>query len=300
MRRTTGAIVKLRFAGRNPVGNRYPTRRAFSIFLKGERTISKRVLLIGCGKMGGALLGHWMKGEEDFTVTDPALESGPHGARLVKGREEFGSDERFDVIIVAIKPQMVGDILPGFADLLADDGYVLSIAAGCSIERLSSAMDGAPVIRVMPNLPAAIGRAVSGICAADGVDRDQLAHAQDLMGRAGRTVTVDSEDALDRVTAVAGSGPGYVFEIARAYVAAAEELGFDKAQAREMVLGTIEGTIAMAQEEGETELAELRNSVTSKGGTTAAGLDALNGDGVVSDKLRATLQAAYDRAVELR
>nr|WP_280635670.1 pyrroline-5-carboxylate reductase dimerization domain-containing protein [Erythrobacter sp. A6_0] len=105
---------------------------------------------------------------------------------------------------------------------------------------------------------------------------------------------------LDRATAVAGSGPGYVFEIARSYVAAAEKLGFDPDQARALVLGTMEGTIAMALANPDTPLEELRNSVTSKGGTTAAGLDALNGDGGLSDKLDATLTSAYNRAVELR
>ena len=111
---------------------------------------------------------------------------------------------------------------------------------------------------------------------------------------------VVDEDQLDRVTAVAGSGPGYVFELARAYVAAAEGIGFSHEQARALVLGTLEGTIAMAIAEDDKSLEDLRNSVTSKGGTTAAGLDALNGDGAVSRKFEQTLEAAYKRAVELR
>ena len=122
----------------------------------------------------------------------------------------------------------------------------------------------------------------------------------EMMRRTGTAVAVENEDMLDRATAVAGSGPGYVFEIARSYVAAAEKLGFDPDQARALVLGTMEGTIAMALANPDTPLEELRNSVTSKGGTTAAGLDALNGDGGLSDKLDATLTSAYNRAVELR
>jgi len=120
-----------------------------------------------------------------------------------------------------------------------------------------------------------------------------------MMGRNGKVIEVSDEDALDRFTAIAGSGPGYVFELARTYTMAAMELGFDEAEARAMVLGTIEGTIAMASAD-DTPLEELRNSVTSKGGTTAAGLAALNADGQLTDLLSNTAKAAYDRAVELR
>ncbi|WP_435201257.1 pyrroline-5-carboxylate reductase family protein [Qipengyuania sp. 902] len=255
--------------------------------------------MVGCGKMGGALLSHWMQGNEQFTVVDPALDSAPDGARLVRDRSEIAS-ETFDVVIVAIKPQMIDDILPDYASMLSENGYVLSIAAGCSLSRLSQLMGGAPAVRVMPNLPAAVGKGVSGLCADDKGRGPALAHAETMMGRTGTAVVVDSEDKIDRVTAVAGSGPGYVFEIARAYVAAAMEMGFDEDEARVLVLGTIEGATAMALEPGAAGLEDLRNSVTSKGGTTAAGLDALNGDGTISRKMRETLEAAYNRAVELR
>ena len=151
----------------------------------------------------------------------------------------------------------------------------------------------------MPNLPAAIGAGVSGICASDDIAEDQMSHAREMMARTGTVIPVASEDALDRVTAVAGSGPGYVFEIARAYVEAARELGFDRREAEAMVLSTLQGTIAMAQQ-GDGTLEELRDSVTSKNGTTAAGLEALNGEGQLSTLFSRTLSAAYDRAVELR
>ena len=255
--------------------------------------------MIGCGKMGGALLDHWMAGSENFTIVDPALDAAPAGARLVADAADLG-EASFDVVIVAIKPQMIDDVLPGHAHRLRSHGYALSIAAGCSAERIAGAMDGAPVVRVMPNLPAAVGQGVSGLYAAPDADPAQLAHARALMERAGEVIAVDSEDRLDRVTAVAGSGPGYVFEIARAYVVAAEELGFTREEARTMVLGTMAGTIAMALEDGAPDLGSLRESVTSKGGTTAAGLGALNGDDELSRLMRATLQAAYERAVELR
>ena len=249
--------------------------------------------------MGGALLNYWNRGEEKFTIVDPFLEEAPSDTRLVKSREPIAGDT-FDVVIVAIKPQMIEAELPAYADMLADGGYVISIAAGMSIDSLKRAMPGAPVIRVMPNLPAAIGRGTSTLVAGPDIQDGQRDHALAMMGRTGTVVEVADEDMLDRATAVAGSGPGYVFEIARAYVAAAEELGFAPDDARALVMGTLEGTIAMAQAEADTALGDLRDAVTSKGGTTAAGLNALNGEGGLSSLLHDTLKAAYDRAVELR
>lgn len=248
--------------------------------------------------MGGSLLSFWKNGNDDFTIVDPFLDSAPEGTRLVKGVEAI-EGHRFDIVVVAIKPQQIDDIVPLYRDFFAEDGVLLSIAAGCSIDRLKRACGGRPVIRVMPNLPAAVGAGVSGICASDDVPPARLDQARALMQRTGTVIEVESEDALDRVTAVAGSGPGYVFEMARAYVEAAMELGFDEADARRMVLCTMQGTLAMAEKTGEP-LEQLRNSVTSKGGTTAAGLDALNGDDQFSGLIRDTLRAAYARAEELR
>jgi len=248
--------------------------------------------------MGGALLENWKRGDETFTIVDPMLDSAPAGVRLFASRDDV-SDQSFDVIVAAIKPQMIDDVMPDYAPMFTDDGYLLSIAAGCSIERLAKVSGGRPVVRVMPNLPAAIGAGVSALCASEDASEAHLAHARTMMERTGTVITVDDEDAIDRFTAVAGSGPGYVFELARTYTQAAMDLGFAEDEARAMVLGTLQGTIAMAAG-SDRPLEELRNSVTSKGGTTAAGLDALNGEGQLTALLSDTLQAAYDRAVELR
>ena len=118
-----------------------------------------KILMIGCGKMGGALLSFWKSGPEDFTIVDPFLENAPDGVELVEDRGALG-DRKFDMIVVAIKPQQIDDIVPQYRDAFTENGIVLSIAAGCSIARLKRASGDRPVIRVMPNLPAAIaGRA---------------------------------------------------------------------------------------------------------------------------------------------
>lgn len=112
--------------------------------------------------MGGALLSHWKDSDDQFAVVDPFLDQAPAGTDLVKDRAALGG-RRFDTVVVAVKPQQIDEIVPDYRDAFADDGYLLSIAAGCSIERLTRASGNRPIVRVMPNLPAAIGRGVSGV-----------------------------------------------------------------------------------------------------------------------------------------
>ena len=211
--------------------------------------------------MGSALLSQWVAGPDAITVINPSPRPVPDGVTLLSSPEQLG-DRRFDCIIAAVKPQMFDD--------------------------------------VMPNMPSAIGRGVSGLFAAPDVTDAQAEHAAGFMKLAGSVIVVADEDRIDRVTTVAGSGPGYIFEIARAYVDAAMAQGFTKTEARDMVLETMAGTVAMAIANPDTPLDELRDTVTSKGGTTAAGLHALNGDGEMTRRMHATLEACYDRAVELR
>ena len=257
-----------------------------------------QILMVGCGKMGGSLLGNWMKGGDQFTIVDPILDAPQPGASLVRETGELAG-RAFDVVIIAIKPQLIDKVMPAYASMIAPGGYALSIAAGCSINRIKAVMGAAPVVRVMPNLPAAVGQGVSALVASADATDEQFAHARGLMELTGTAIAVEDEDQIDRFTAIAGSGPGYIFEFARAYVAAAMELGFDEGAARAMVLDTMAGTIAMAKASDEA-LEELRDSVTSKGGTTAAGLEALNGKGELSALLASTVSAAYGRALELR
>ena len=267
-----------------------------------NKTIEKSsVLLIGCGKMGGALLAQWQRSTEaDFTVCDPADLDIHLGISHVTTHEQL-EGQMFDYAIVAIKPQLVESVLPQYRPYLKSDAVIVSIAAGCSVARLQSALGDCPVVRIMPNLPAIIGAGVAGLYADNSVPSKDMQFVENLMSFAGTSVWVTSEDGLDRVTAVAGSGPGYIFEFARAYVEAAMELGFSEAQAHDLVLGTIAGTIEMARTSNQP-LDELRSNVTSKNGTTEAGLKALNlnDQTPLSKLLRDTIRAAYGRAIELR
>ena len=203
------------------------------------------------------------------------------------------------MLVIAIKPQMIAGVMPTYAGHLAEGGVVVSMAAGTSCASLENLLGEQAIVRIMPNMPSAIGKGVSGAWANARTSDAQRAAIEAMMLRAGELVWVEEEDGLDRVTAIAGSGPGYVFEIARTYVEAARELGFSEDQARRLVLATMAGTVEMAAR-SDRSLAELRNAVTSKAGTTEAGLNALNGGGDLSTLLQATTRAAYARAVELR
>ena len=257
-----------------------------------------RGLMVGCGKMGGAMLSRWIEaGTARFAVVDPGGPP-PFPVRHEAGIEAL-SDERFDLVVAAIKPQMLDDVLPAYAPLMAEGAFALSIAAGVPAARVSGALGGRPVVRVMPNLPAAVGRGVTALFAGEGVTDAHRTLATALIEATGQAVWLDEEDRIDRFTAVAGSGPGYVFEILRVFEEAAIEIGFDPETARDLVVGTVAGTTEMASRD-RRPLADLRNDVTSPNGTTQAGLDALRAGGTMARLLREAVQAAYDRAVELR
>jgi pyrroline-5-carboxylate reductase len=257
-----------------------------------------RVLMIGCGKMGGALLSRWVRAERfAFTVADPAGPP-PFEVDHVAGPDDLGG-KRFDMAVAAVKPQMLAKVLPPYTEHLGSDAFILSMAAGSSAASIAGMAGGLPVIRIMPNLPAAVGRGVSALFAGEGAAEHQKAAAEELASAAGSAVWLETEDGIDRFTAVAGSGPGYVFELLRAYQEAAEELGFDQGTARSLVLETMAGAAAMALED-ERSFEELRRDVTSPNGTTQAGLEALTERGLVEERLRAAVRGAYERAVELR
>lgn len=257
------------------------------------------ILLVGCGKMGGAMLRRWLDAmPARFTTVNRSGRAVPPGTEHTTGPDAL-TGRRFDAIIIAVKPQQIPDVMPAYAGLLADGGCYVSIAAGFSTGSLAGLLDDAPVVRIMPNLPALIGRSVNGLFAGSTCEQRHRELADQLARATGTAVWLDDEDELDRLTAVAGSGPGYVFEIARSYIAAAEALGFSKEAARSLVLETMGGAIEMATR-SDQDVAELRNSVMSKNGTTEAGINVLCRDGQLDELLRDTTRAAYDRAVELR
>ncbi|TMV65672.1 pyrroline-5-carboxylate reductase [Thioclava sp. BHET1] len=257
------------------------------------------ILLIGCGKMGGAMLRQWIANDANrFTVATPTRRALPEGVAHVSGADEL-PDAEFDLILIAVKPQMIADVLPAYVGKLKPEGCFVSIAAGTSLASLGAITGDVAVLRVMPNMAAMVGKGVSGLVANDRASTAQIGAVTAFIAETGSCLALGSEDEIDRLTAISGSGPGYVFEILRSYVAAAMELGFSPETARQLVLDTVAGTVETAQRAPES-LTDLRLSVTSKNGTTEAGLKQLMRDGTLDTLLRDTVTAAYHRAGELK
>lgn len=259
------------------------------------------LLIVGYGKMGGALINRWASDTElSITVVDPyaKVESVPLSVRLCKSIEEING-QSFDSLILAIKPQVIPDLLPSYLPYLAEGGCLLSIAAGFSISSLEKIAGRIPIIRMMPNLPAEIGKGVTAFYGNEHAGLNHIALATTLTEVTGYSLQVSEEEELDKVTAVAGSGTGYGFEIIRSWIEATIQLGLSPAVARELVLATLEGAVELAKHKPDT-MEELRDSVTSPQGTTAAGLSVLREGEAMEALMTNTVNAAMQRAIELR
>jgi pyrroline-5-carboxylate reductase len=258
-----------------------------------------RVLMIGCGKMGGALLTRWLdQSDFIFTVVSPSGRRLPGNVMSVRSPEGL-SGEQFDLVVLAVKPQVIPTVLPHYVGLLAEGGCYISMAAGLAAASIEALVGEKSLVRIMPNMPVQIGKGVSALYANRYSSEQHQQTITKLMETTGQLNWVDNEDDIDRLTAIAGSGPGYVFEIARCWMQAGQRLGFSEPEAREMVLRTLAGSVELALA-SEASLSELRDGVISKNGTTAAGLSALNRDSGLDLLLQQTVEAAYARAVELR
>ena len=199
-----------------------------------------------------------------------------------------------DVILLAVKPQQLSAVAQQLVPLLKDH-LVISIAAGIRASDISRWLGGhARVVRAMPNTPALVRAAVTGLYALPGVSAQQKQHAEAILATVGSVLWLEREELLDALTAVSGSGPAYVFYFIEALQQAAVELGLDAAQARQLSLETFLGAAKLANQSKE-DAATLRARVTSKGGTTERALQSMENDGVRSAIARA-IHAAHKRA----
>ena len=248
------------------------------------------VWLLGCGNMGEALLHRWMAaGLTRVTVIDPSPRALPDG---IAARAAPPDGEGPDILVVAVKPQVLGAAAAAVADHLRPDTLIVSIVAGATVATLAQAFGGRAVVRTMPNTPARIGEGVTALFALDG---GRLV-AEALMAPAGSCIWLDDEKQFDAVTAVSGSGPAYVFAFVEALAKAGTAAGLPADLAGELALRTVGGAAALAMLR-EDSPAGLRAAVTSPGGTTAAGLAVL-GDGL-NRLLTETVAAAARRSREL-
>ncbi|WP_439541441.1 pyrroline-5-carboxylate reductase [Hyphomicrobium sp.] len=269
-------------------------------------TFDGPLLLVGAGKMGGALLEGWVARGFDparIRVQDPAPppEIAALLARLGVTAEPVidATGEAPGVILVAVKPQLMDVVFPSVARLAGPNTLTISIAAGRTLSSFEKQLpQGAAVVRAMPNTPAAIGRGITACTPNAHVTAEGRAACEALMSAVGEVVWVDGEAAMDAVTAVSGSGPAYVFLLAECLEKAAVAAGLDPDLSRRLARATVAGSGELLAR-SELDAATLRQNVTSPNGTTAAALAVLMADGGFEDLLKKAVLAGEGRSREL-
>ena len=265
-----------------------------------ERMARDGLVLLGCGKMGTALLTGWLAAGVPVDAvwvvepnpTDWLIQTGVH---LNEGLPAAPA-----VAVLAVKPQMMGRALPALQAMGNGTTLFVSIAAGTTIASFEAALGTrTPIVRTMPNTPAMVGRGITALCRNAHVTDADFALARDLMAAVGQVVTLDGEHQIDAVTAVSGSGPAYVFHLIETMATAGQAEGLPADVAMQLARATVCGAGELAFQSPETA-AQLRINVTSPGGTTAAAL------GVLMDPetgfpalLKRAVKAAADRGREL-
>ncbi|MGF1446789.1 MAG: pyrroline-5-carboxylate reductase [Pikeienuella sp.] len=259
-----------------------------------------RVLLLGCGKMGGAMLSGWVAAglaPAAVTVLDPAPSEAVQslaGAGLALNPADLAAP---DIAVLAVKPQMMAAAAPRLAPFGGGGTLFLSIAAGTPIAAFETMFGAAsPIVRAMPNTPSAIGKGIAAYIGNHAATEAHLTAAARLLAAIGGAVRLESEAQMDAVTGLSGSGPAYVFHLIEAMAAAGEAEGLAPELAMRLARDTVVGAGALAEAAAEPA-ATLRQNVTSPGGTTAAGLAVLMPE--LGDLMRRTVAAAAARGREL-
>ena len=260
---------------------------------------TRGLVLLGCGKMGSAMLEGWLaQGVPPGAVwvIDPHP-SDWVGATGVHLNADLPTDPA--IVLIAVKPQMMGAALPALQALGAGPLY-LTVAAGTTIATYEAALGaGIRLVRAMPNTPAAVGRGITAICGNAHARPADLALAEALLSAVGQVVRLEGEHQMDAVTAVSGSGPAYVFHLIEALAAAGEAEGLAPDLAMQLARATVTGAGELAHRAPETA-AQLRINVTSPGGTTAAALAVLmDAEAGFPALLQRAVKAAADRGREL-
>lgn len=254
------------------------------------------VLLVGCGRMGGAMARGW-GGAHRVLVFDPMATDLPEGAERVDTLADVEPDGDL-AIVLAVKPQVFPAIGDALRPLAGRDALFVSIMAGITLQGLGDALNSGRVVRTMPNTPAAIGRGITAAVAGRDVRMSDFATVDELLAPTGAVVWIDDERQIDAVTAVSGSGPAYFFRFTEALAQAGAAAGLPADLAMQLARATFTGAAALADAD-PAGLAELRQQVTSPGGTTAAGLAQMDKDDAIDRLARAIVDAATTRSREL-
>lgn len=262
-----------------------------------EEIETRGLVMLGCGKMGSAMLSGWLSrglGAQAVWVQDPApsdwvMSTGVHVNDTLPTAPA--------VVVIAVKPQMMAEALSVLAGYGGGGTLFISVAAGTSLSTYAQILGPqTPVIRAMPNTPAAIGQGITALIGSPTVSEPELILAEALLATVGQAVRLESETQMDAVTGVSGSGPAYVFHMIECLAAAGQSQGLDPVLSMTLAKATVAGAGALALS-GEETPEQLRINVTSPNGTTQAGLEVLMGE--LPALMRATVRAATERSKEL-
>lgn len=265
--------------------------------------MESKVVFIGAGNMAEAIVSGMVAA--DFCEPEKIVMTDIRQERLDDLAAEYGVSTSTDngviqnaeIVVLAVKPQVLEIVLKEITPFLMAETLVISIAAGIPAAKIEASLgEGARVVRVMPNTPALIGQGASALAAGTHADEADLEVAEAILQCVGLTVRVEEKE-LDAVTALSGSGPAYVFYLLEAMLAAAEQMGLDSNIARSLAVQTVEGAARLMKDSGEGATV-LRERVTSKGGTTEAAIRSLDESGVKEAIVKA-LKAAKARSEEL-
>lgn len=265
-------------------------------------SLSAPLLLVGAGKMGGALLEGWLEQDLDpalVYVQDPAPSAEISDLLQkygVKCAEQYDLPAKPAVIILAVKPQIMDAVLPAVAGNIGPDTVVLSIAAGRTISSIAKHFEAtSAIVRSMPNTPAAIGRGITAAFGNANTSEAQKTLCTDLLTAAGEVVWLQHEEEMDAVTAVSGSGPAYVFYLTECLAEAGMAAGLDKTLAHRLARATVSGAGELMNR-SDLEPSVLRTNVTSPGGTTEAALEILMSQKGLKPLLEEAVKVATARA----
>ncbi len=268
--------------------------------------MSVKLLLVGCGNMGFAMLDGWLRsgklvpGEVFVIEPNQALSdrAAKLGAAVAAAVDEVPAATDPTIVIFAVKPQMMRDVVPAYRRFKGKAAFV-SIAAGTGVATLEELLGSeAPIIRCMPNTPAAIGKGMMVVFANAQVSSETRDFVAELLSTSGEVAEIDDERLMDAVTAVSGSGPAYVFHFIECLATAGEKAGLPADTAKLLAMQTVYGAASLARESGE-EPGRLREQVTSPNGTTAAALGVLMGEDRLKSLLQDAVEAARARGEEL-
>lgn len=258
------------------------------------------LVLLGCGKMGSAMVSGWLARGLPATsihVIDPNPSDWLRNQGLRLGGDLPASPA---LVLLAVKPQIMDQALPQVSGFAGGGTVFLSVAAGITLARFEAALGPAtPIIRSIPNTPAAVGKGITALIGNAAVTEADLILAENLLSAIGQTLRLEDEAQMDAVTGVSGSGPAYVFHMIEALAQAAEAQGLPPAMALQLAKATVAGAGVLA-ETAEESPAQLRVNVTSPNGTTQAGLEVLMNDKTgLTPLMIQTVTAATHRSQEL-